>query len=154
MVARRDPTSTVSVPHTRSSVGVARHAFADELLASGVGRPVLEDAVLVLSELLSNAIKHAAPLPGGSITIRWEIRPECLHLEITDGGALTRPHAAAAAASAVGGRGLDIVRTVCSQWGVTEGEKSVTVWADLRRDAVTTVPRSLQAMASMQRAHH
>jgi two-component sensor histidine kinase len=89
--------------------------------------------MLVLSELVSNAVRHAAPLPTGEIVVRWQVQDECLHVEITDGGAGTRPHASVAALSAVGGRGLDIVRAVSAQWGVTEGEGSVTVWAEVPR---------------------
>ena len=126
-------TSFVSVPHARTSVGEARHALADELSASGVPTPVLHDAVLVLSELVSNAIKYVSPLPGGEITIRWLLDPDRLRLEITDGGAMTRPHANSAALSAIGGRGLDIVRAVCTDWGVVEADGLVTVWADLPR---------------------
>ena len=153
MFTERDPTSSVSVPHARSSVGTARHALSDELQASGVAPRVREDAVLVLSELVSNAIKHAAPLPGGQITIRWVIRPDFLHLEITDGGAVTRPRAGAPAASAISGRGLDIVRRVCSQWGVTEDEETVTVWADLPRPSAQST-RSLRLPESTAPARH
>jgi anti-sigma regulatory factor (Ser/Thr protein kinase) len=135
--AQNGPMSSVSVPHARSSVSAARHALADELDANGVGTPMRDDAVLVLSELVSNAIKHAAPLPSGDISVRWALKQDRLHLEITDGGALTRPQAAVAALSSLGGRGLDIVRTVCSEWGVTEDGTAVTVWADLPRSTLT-----------------
>ncbi len=124
---------TVCVPHERSGVGAARHAFADQLASSGVDRSIQEDAVLVMSELVTNAVKHAAPLPSGEIRIRWSIEDDCLHMEITDGGAVTRPHAGVANISSLGGRGLDIVRTVSDQWGVKEDHDCVTVWADLRR---------------------
>ena len=130
------PMSSVTVPHARSSVGAARHALADELAASGIPTPMRDDAVLVLSELVSNAIKHAAPLPSGDISVCWALQQDRLHLEITDGGALTRPQAAVAAVSSLGGRGLDIVRTICSEWGVTEDGNAVTVWADLPRSAM------------------
>ena len=123
------------MPHKRTGVRLARHAFADELEAAGVRPADRDDAMLVLSELVSNAVKHAAPLPSGDIRVRWEVLDEVLHVEITDGGAGTRPHASVAALSAPGGRGLDIVRTVSTQWGVTEGEGSVTVWAEVPRGA-------------------
>ena len=77
--------------------------------------------MLVLSELVSNAVKHAAPLPSGEIAVRWEVLDDLLHIEITDGGAGTRPHASVAALSALGGRGLDIVRTVSTQLGGDRG---------------------------------
>lgn len=127
------PVSVVTVPHERTGVRLARHAFADQLEAAGVRPEDRDDAMLVLSELVSNAVKHAAPLPSGDIRVRWEVLDDLLHIEITDGGAGTRPHASVAALSALGGRGLDIVRTVSTQWGVTEGEDSVTVWAEVPR---------------------
>lgn len=131
--ARASAAASVSVPHERTSVRLVRHAMADQLEAAGVGQDERDDAMLVLSELVSNAVKHAAPLPSGEIAVRWEVRDDLLHIEITDGGAGTRPHASVAALSALGGRGLDIVRTVSTQWGVTEGEDQVTVWAEVPR---------------------
>ena len=125
--------ASVSVPHERLGVRIARHRFADQLQAAGVPPDQSQDAMLVLSELVSNAIKHAAPLPSGEITVRWQVDRDVLHIEITDGGAGTRPRAAAAALSAAGGRGLEIVRSVSTQWGVTEGEDCVTVWAEVPR---------------------
>ena len=133
--AETSAAASVTVPHERTSVRLVRHAMADQLEAAGVGPDERDDAMLVLSELVSNAVKHAAPLPSGEIRVRWEVRDDLLHIEITDGGGGTRPHASVAALSALGGRGLDIVRTVSAQWGVTEGENSVTVWAEVPRAA-------------------
>ena len=95
-----------------------------------------DDAMLVLSELVTNAVKHAAPLPSGDITVRWEVRDDLLHIEATDGGGGTRPHPSVPALSALGGRGLHIVRTVSSQWGVTEDHDTVTVWAEVPRTPI------------------
>ena len=125
--------TAVRVPHERSGVRLARHAFADRLAAAGVAAEAREDAMLVLSELVSNAVKHAAPLPCGEIIMRWSVQADVLHIEITDGGASTRPHVSTAALSSLGGRGLDIVRRVSNQWGVTEAAGSVTVWAEVPR---------------------
>jgi anti-sigma regulatory factor (Ser/Thr protein kinase) len=133
--------ASVSVPHERTSVRLVRHAMADQLAAAGVGSDDRDDAMLVLSELVSNAVQHAAPLPSGEIGVRWEVRDDLLHIEITDGGAGSEPHASAAALSALGGRGLDIVRTVSAQWGVTEGQDSVTVWAEVPRSSTPDAER-------------
>ena len=125
------PDALLNVPHERTGVRAARHALGDQLNAAGIDSATRDDAMLVLSELVSNAIKHAAPLPSGEIRVRWSMAGDALHIEITDGGATTRPRAGVAALSSLGGRGLDIVRSVSRTWGVTEGEDSVTVWADL-----------------------
>lgn len=127
----RGATHSVSVPHEPHGVSLARHAFADELGAAGLTDDVQDDAMLVLSELVSNAVNHAEALPDGDLLVRWSIDDRVLHIDVTDGGATTRPNAVVAAVSAMGGRGLDIVRTVSRQWGVTEASDSVTVWADL-----------------------
>lgn len=136
-----DAAASVSVPHERTGVRIARHAFADQLEELGVPPEDRDDAMLVLSELVSNAVRHAAPLPSGEINVRWEVADEVLHIEITDGGAGTRPHASVAALSSLGGRGLDIVRSVSTKWGVTEGEDSVTVWAEVPRSSGTDPAR-------------
>jgi anti-sigma regulatory factor (Ser/Thr protein kinase) len=145
MFAGHDPTSTILVPHTRSSVSGARHAVALHMLAHAVPAPVVEDAVLVVSELVSNAVRHAAPLPGGSVSVRWTIGPDRVHLEITDGGAPTLPRAEDPTASAFGGRGLDIVRSLCTRWGVSEELDRMTVWADLPRRVSAPPRRPMQA---------
>jgi anti-sigma regulatory factor (Ser/Thr protein kinase) len=134
------PLVSIDVPHERTGVRLARHAFADQIAAAGVEGEARDDAMLVLSELVSNAVKHAAPLPSGEITVRWSVDDEVLHIEITDGGASTRPRAGVAALSALGGRGLDIVRTVSRHWGVTEGEGAVTVWAEIPRSSGRPAP--------------
>jgi anti-sigma regulatory factor (Ser/Thr protein kinase) len=121
----------LEVPHERTGVRLARHTVADQLTAVGVRDEACADALLVLSELVSNAVTHAAPLSNGRIAVGWPVLDDALHLEITDGGAVTSPQAGVAAPFSGSGRGLDIVRTICRAWGVTEGERSVTVWADV-----------------------
>lgn len=128
-----DTAVSVSVPHERTGVRMARHAVADRLESLGVQQADRADAMLVVSELVSNSVRHADPLSGGEINVRWSVAADALHLAITDGGARTQPRAGIAALSATGGRGLDIVRSVSRQWGVTEGESSVTVWVELPR---------------------
>jgi serine/threonine-protein kinase RsbW len=89
--------------------------------------------MLVISELVSNAVKHAAPLKGGDVRVSCSIDDDSLRVEITDGGAVTRPNPAVATGFALGGRGLDIVRTICHEWGVVQNDHSVTVWASVPR---------------------
>ena len=121
----------LEIPHERTGVRLARHTIADQLTAVGVRDEACDDALLVLSELVSNAVTHAAPLPNGRIAVGWTVLDDALHLEITDGGSVTSPQAGVAAPLSGSGRGLDIVRRICRAWGVTPGERSVTVWADV-----------------------
>jgi anti-sigma regulatory factor (Ser/Thr protein kinase) len=126
-------TRSVTVPHEGSGVSLARHAFATELSNAKVTDEVRQDAMLVISELVSNAVKHAAPLPDGFVRVSCSIDEDRLRIEITDGGAVTRPNPAVATVFALGGRGLDIVRTISREWGVIQEDDTVTVWADVPR---------------------
>jgi anti-sigma regulatory factor (Ser/Thr protein kinase) len=51
----------VLLPLTPASVAAARWRLSSELREAGVISPAVSDAVLVVSELLSNAILHAMP---------------------------------------------------------------------------------------------
>jgi two-component sensor histidine kinase len=117
---------------------LARHALGSELASLDIADDARQDAMLVMSELVSNAVKHAAPLPGGEVRVGWSIAADRMHLEITDGGSVTRPNPEVATVFALGGRGLDIVRTISEQWGVTQDGDCVTVWADLPRVRAAT----------------
>lgn len=113
----------------------------EELLTSGVQDTVVDDAVLVLSELLSNACRHARPIhgdglpgaPEASVRAAWRIDGEGrLIIAVTDGGGPTRPAPATPSVTARGGRGLAIIRSLAKDWGVRDSAPGeVTVWAAL-----------------------
>jgi len=63
MVAQEVPTSTtMALPHGPTGVADARRRLRADLFARDVPEPVVDDAVLILSELLSNSCRHARPL--------------------------------------------------------------------------------------------
>lgn len=63
MVAQEVPTSTtVVLPHGPTGVAEARRRLRSDLRVLRVPEPVVDDAVLILSELLSNSCRHARPL--------------------------------------------------------------------------------------------
>ncbi|MBY8879205.1 ATP-binding protein [Actinacidiphila acidipaludis] len=66
MVAQEVPTSTtMALPHGPTGVADARRRLRTDLHANEVPEPVVDDAVLILSELLSNSCRHARPLDDG-----------------------------------------------------------------------------------------
>ncbi|MFE6159026.1 ATP-binding protein [Streptomyces sp. NPDC056486] len=136
VVAREVPaSSSMAVPHGPAGVGEARHRMRDQLRMNGTPESVVDDAVLVLSELLSNACRHGRPLGegmvgDGDVRAAWHMDTTGrLTVEVTDGGGPTRPVPATPSVTAHGGRGLNIITAIADTWGVrddTHGE--VTVW--------------------------
>ncbi|RCH66514.1 ATP-binding protein [Streptomyces sp. SDr-06] len=139
VVAQEVPTSSsMAVPHGPAGVGKARHRMREQLLGSGVSEPVVDDAVLILSELLSNACRHGRPLGrsdigDGDIRAAWRIdKAGRLTVEVTDGGGPTRPVPATPSVTARGGRGLNIISALAQDWGVRDSASGeVTVWVIL-----------------------
>ena len=119
------------LPYTAYSVGVARRRLISDLNAAGADEPSVCDAGLVLSELVSNALRHATPLPGGTVKVSWDFGAESILIAVCDGGSETFPSVREAAGSALGGRGLDIVARISLRWGVLRDDGETTVWAEL-----------------------
>ncbi|OIK05852.1 hypothetical protein BIV23_11085 [Streptomyces monashensis] len=112
-----------------------------QLRSGGVSESVIDDAVLILSELLSNACKHGRPLgdaPAGDGDVRaaWRVDPRGrLTVEVTDGGGPTRPAPATPSVTAHGGRGLNIITALADDWGVRDDIRGeVTVWVVVHED--------------------
>jgi anti-sigma regulatory factor (Ser/Thr protein kinase) len=122
---------SVLVPYTPASVALARQRLAEDLVSAGIFDGAVGDAVLVVSELLSNAIRHARPLPGASIQVAWAVDDNAVEVAVSDGGAHTRPVPTRATVSSLGGRGLDIVEYLATTWGVRTDDTGLTVWAVL-----------------------
>lgn len=137
VVAQEVPTSSsMAVTHGLAGVGEARHRMREQLCRSGVSDSVVDDAVLILSELLSNACRHGRPLGhpeigDGGIRAAWRIdKAGRLMVEVTDGGGPTRPIPATPSVTARGGRGLNIISALAHDWGVRDSARGeVTVWA-------------------------
>lgn len=139
VVTQQVPTSSsMSVPHGPSGVGTARRRLRSELRDSGAAESVIDDAVLILSELLSNAYRHAKPLDGSHVVnAAWSRDTDgALTIAVTDGGGPTLPRRASPSVTARGGRGLTIITSLARDWGVREADPSgaVTVWAVLPPD--------------------
>jgi anti-sigma regulatory factor (Ser/Thr protein kinase) len=132
--------SVLMLPYTASSVGVARRRLMADLADAGVFDTTACDAGLVLSELISNALRHATPLPDATVRVTWRQDGDCLEIAVSDGGGPTVPAVNEPGSSAIGGRGLGIVDRLSLRWGVcasrggdgeTDGDGETTVWAEL-----------------------
>jgi anti-sigma regulatory factor (Ser/Thr protein kinase) len=74
--------------HTRTfpaEPGQVRHARA--ALAGWLdGWPRADEAILVASEFATNSVVHSASRDGGAFTLRAEVRPDRLLIEVEDAG--------------------------------------------------------------------
>jgi len=125
----------LAVRHAAASVSKVRRRVVDDLSCLGLPHDLVEDAALLVSEMVSNAVRFADPLPGDVLLVRWGVVKGRLLLRVTDGGGRDRPQVREASPTDSRGRGLAIVDAVSVAWGVKRGgsgvRRSSTVWAAL-----------------------
>ncbi|MEU7555557.1 SpoIIE family protein phosphatase [Streptomyces sp. NPDC044571] len=114
------------------AVGRARAAASAQLRAWGLDDLVFTTE-LVVSELVTNAIRYAA---DGPVQLRL-IRDQTLICEVSDSGH-TSPHLRHAANDDEGGRGLFIVAQTTQHWGTRYTSTGKIIWAE---QAMPTVKR-------------
>jgi len=114
------------------SAAEARRALSD--IADQLTPRRLEDARLLVSELVTNAIRHAGLAAADRITLVMEADERALRIEVRDPGPgfeLAEPTPDPARPS---GWGLYLVRELSDRWGVERADDT-TVWFELDRDA-------------------
>ena len=111
----------------RGASGRAREAVR-ERFTSSLAKPVLEDLLLVLSELVNNAVEHGPKRP---ITVTLVRRDESIRGEVSDQGnpAAAIPRIKEATSQGREGLGLTLVDRLTAGWAVYEG--STNVWFEL-----------------------
>jgi CheY-like chemotaxis protein len=124
----RTDEAEVALPHDPESVAAARRFVESQLTEWKLGR-LLDDALLVISELVTNAITHA----DSSCRIRLSVSSTTLRIDVIDGGIGT-PEPQPASETEEHGRGLHMVDAVTSAWGLEDvpGQGKL-VWAELAR---------------------
>jgi anti-sigma regulatory factor (Ser/Thr protein kinase) len=141
---------TLTLAAVPTAVGAARRYVRSELASAGLAA-LIEDAELVASELVTNAIKATGvmateptwvELEGlAVIRIRLCFAKSSVFIEVWDHDA-TQPKPKVATADDVSGRGLLIVTSLCVRWNVRRvpaGGK--VVWAELTKPVPQKLPR-------------
>ncbi|MEU9479825.1 ATP-binding protein [Streptomyces sp. NPDC048191] len=119
------------LPALPEAVGAARRVVRDLLTAWGVPGEIRDDAVLVTSELVTNALVHTA---GERITCRLRGTADRIRIEAEDReGGPALPAVRRAGPEDQHGRGLFLVDALSRDWGVTpvSGHLARAVWAEL-----------------------
>jgi anti-sigma regulatory factor (Ser/Thr protein kinase) len=125
----------LELPAQPSSAAVLRLRIAQDLARVGIPDGLVNDVVLVATELLSNALRHARSLPGDQLDVSWDVRggrAASVSIRVTDGGGRNTPHVRNPGPAETNGRGLSIVDSLAEEWGVEDGPGGATVWARLR----------------------
>jgi anti-sigma regulatory factor (Ser/Thr protein kinase) len=141
-----DPASELAeLAELRLGLDVHAPAVARAVLVSTlrerVPASVLDDAQLVVSELITNSVLHSGTSPETALLIRVGLSSTSLLLEVEDHGrgatiALHPPDLERG-----GGFGLNIVDTLSEDWGVERTAAGTRVWAQLAlATSVTSQP--------------
>lgn len=126
-----DASRTIRVAWRAASVAQVRRTLVEDLETRDVPVDVVDEAEIVVSELVSNAIRHARPLADGNLRVHWKVKAGVVEVEVTDGGSDSTPRPAPRTVWAASGRGLRIVRSLAHEWGVSEDRNGTTVWASV-----------------------
>jgi anti-sigma regulatory factor (Ser/Thr protein kinase) len=116
-----EPSSVVaeSWPRTPRSVGRARHLLVSSLGSWGMAH-LADTAELILSELVTNSVRHAHQPHGHVIGTRFERLEGGVRIEVHDANT-DKPDRREAPPDAQSGRGLALVNSLTGgQWGVSD----------------------------------
>jgi serine/threonine-protein kinase RsbW len=115
---------------TPEAAAEARHALGDmaDVLPGGRAR----DVRLLVSELVTNAVRHANLASGDVILLVIDLADSTLRVEVHDPGGGFIPSAPSPDPARPSGWGLYLVAELADRWGV-DSEDRTLVWFELDR---------------------
>jgi anti-sigma regulatory factor (Ser/Thr protein kinase) len=117
---------SLTIPGRPEHVREAR-AFAAKAL--GDLHPALDTAVLLTSELVTNAVTHSRSRSnGGTVTVVIAESKGGVRIEVTDAGSELSAPVVRGEVYASDGHGLFLVQTLADQWGYVRDSGSTAVW--------------------------
>ncbi len=119
------------LPTQRDFDDFAAWAGRDVLGPDGarLGAGVLEDVRLLVTELITNALRHGKLTPGDHVTVRASVADDVVRIEVRDPGndGNVTPREPGPRG---GGYGLYLVDRLARRWGVDQRDGTV-VWCEL-----------------------
>lgn len=90
-----------------------------------------EDVLLLVSELVSNSVRHAGPHnEGDTIELRLQLAADRIRIEVTDHSSAL-PIMGDGAVDKLSGRGMLLVDRIAGRWGVAPTASGKTVWLEI-----------------------
>lgn len=122
---RQHPRLVIDRGH--GSIRLARHFVAEQCRSAGVEPDVCQTAVLLTSEVVTNALVHAR----SEARLGLVVGEGSLRVEVGDDSP-ERPAVSDVEVDAASGRGLWLVDKLAVEWGVSDGETTgKVVWFEL-----------------------
>jgi len=119
---------THTLPTVPGAVSEARR-WAASVTAGMLDGEAAESLRLVVSELVTNALRHGSD--GERIDLTVTPKPEFLCVQVTDDGPGLAPRPRALETDDNGGFGLFFVEQLTRRWGVTRENRRTRVWFEL-----------------------
>jgi two-component sensor histidine kinase len=113
-----------------ASASAVRRELTLDLDVSGVASDIVDQVILVASELVTNAIRHCGPDVRDTLDVSWAISPDSITITVADPSD-ELPRMRRAAPDAPNGRGLAIVTALAEDWGAERTATGKRVWARL-----------------------
>jgi anti-sigma regulatory factor (Ser/Thr protein kinase) len=120
------------LPVSPEAASAARHALDD--LGDAVPDSRLRDVRLLVSEVVTNAVRHANLAAGDVIELVVELQRRTLRVEVHDPGGGFVPSAPSPDPSRPSGWGLYLVAELADRWGV-DSDETTLVWFEFDRPA-------------------
>jgi anti-sigma regulatory factor (Ser/Thr protein kinase) len=125
------PTHPNAAGSARAALDASISLFSDVLESDR-----LDDLRLLLSELVTNSVRHSGGEKADPVRVRVSVNRSTVHVEVTDvGDGFRSPDGPVGLGHGEGGWGLFLVDQLADQWGVDTGD-STKVWFDLNRRTV------------------
>jgi anti-sigma regulatory factor (Ser/Thr protein kinase) len=111
-----------------ASAGAGRRAVSEVLTDWGVPPDTVGDAVLVVSELVTNAVLHAPA--DDPLTLDLSVNDRVLRVALSDSSSAA-PRRRSPSGHDEGGRGIGILDTLASRWGVIARRGGKALWFEI-----------------------
>jgi anti-sigma regulatory factor (Ser/Thr protein kinase) len=136
MMATTDPAGSpgslrIELQRDVRAPAVARSAISDQLFEMGIDGSLGQTIVLLVSEVVSNAVRHSAGPADSAIALEATISERSVRIAVTDAGQGFTPRPRDPERPGEG-YGLYLVAKAARSWGV-ESEGGTTVWFELER---------------------